>query len=513
VGFFDRWLQRFVRQAQAEPAPAPVEKTAVSDGVDDAQDEDDEKDRDDGREAITLATKNGAPANTQVQVNDDAADQRIAQLRRQLEATAAGRAYATSASFASSLRSLDAARRSKAADELLAEALLISGDAGLRRWLAERLLHRGDQVRARAILEILQEDPAHAVFAHNALAELCERDGDTAGARGHYEAVLARDITDARARVRVQRLKVPQASHQQLARILGARAAGSRYAVVDELGRGGAATVYRARDRQLNREVALKIFHPRGQREERQARLLEEARIAGAFVHPHIVPILDIDEPRDLLAMVLCNGSSLQKRLQQGSVRTSDAVEWGAVLLRTLGDVHAAGRVHLDIKPSNLLFHDDQLMLCDFGSAGVRALGGNAVTRAYMAPEQEGGDVDVGPATDLYAVGMVVFECLEGHLPDRAGVVLSRLPRSPRRRALEEVLRSLLAADAAQRPASAHDAALALLQAGSLPSSDAAGAQLWSHVELLARRRFGSSATARLRTLQSHAGLRSLVDG
>jgi tRNA A-37 threonylcarbamoyl transferase component Bud32 len=441
----------------------------------------------------------------------DPLDAHLQRARARLTADRDGRRYADSDEFQAELRALDGGGRRKAADALLADALLCTPSLLLRRQLAERLLHRGDRAGARTLLRRLAEDDGHAAFAFTALGEIAEFDGDVDEARRCYERVLALDITIEQARVRARRLRAtdPRRSPGEdaraaLARFLGARAAGSRYGVVDELGRGGAATVFRARDRRLEREVALKIFHPRGNRDERRRRLVEEARIAGSFDHAHVVPVLDLDDERDLLVLVLCDGGSLQRRLQaEGKLRTQTAVELGAVLLRTLADVHDAGHLHLDIKPSNLLFHGGQLMICDFGTAGLKELGAAAGTRAYMAPEAFGSAAPTPFSTgaldaraDVFAAGLVVAEAIEGRLPRRGEVELPTLPPGPRRRALERVLSSLTAPDPTHRPADGRTAADLLLQAGALPLGDDDGAQLATHIDLLARRA-GDAAVAR----------------
>jgi serine/threonine protein kinase len=159
--------------------------------------------------------------------------------------------------------------------------------------------------------------------------------------------------------------------------------------------------------------------------------------------------------------------------------------------------------VHLDVKPSNLLFHEGQLMLCDFGSAGMREIGTIAGTRAYMAPEQRANGI-AGPAADLYAAGLVIAESIEGHLslqrgpPLQGPIVLSALQGGPRRRALEHVLSFLCARDPGERPTEGAVAAELLLEAGALPLGDREGAALFAHVESLAARE-GEAAVARLR--------------
>ncbi len=485
MGLVDRWMKKFLGAEGVVPDRAPAEPPS------EAPDE-------------------GLPQEPARQPSDPL-DQNIARARARLTVDREGRRYAESADLQAELSALDGGGRRKAADELLADALLCTPSTELRRQLAERLLHRGERARAKGLLVRLVDDgpeeSVHAAFALTALGEIAELEGDVDEALRCYERVLALDISLPQPKARARRLRAGQerkegaSERAALARFLGTRAAGARYAVVDEIGRGGAATVFRARDRRVLRDVALKIFHPRGNREERKKRLVEEARIAGSFDHPHVVPVLDLDEERDLLVMVLCDGGSLQRSIQQqGKLRTASAVELGAVLLRTLADIHDAGQLHLDIKPSNLLFHEGQLMVCDFGTAGLKELGAAAGTRAYMAPEQLGFlAAPVGPQADLWAAGLVVAEAIEGRLPHRGSVELPTLAIGPRRRALERVLSMLTSVELTQRPLSGRTAAELLLEAGALPQGDLEGTQLATHVEMLARRE-GEEALARLKS-------------
>jgi len=228
---------------------------------------------------------------------------------------------------------------------------------------------------------------------------------------------------------------------------------------------------------------------------------VQEARIAGAFDHPHIVPILDVDAERDLLVMTLCNGGSLRLRLAKGPLPVLEAAEMGAILLRTLADIHRQGRLHLDVKPSNLLIHEGRILICDFGTAGLVEMGAGAGTRAYMAPEQRAKG-QVSPAADLFAAGLLIFESLTGHLPPgsrdgRPRIELAELPSGPKRRALEVTLAPLVAADPTDRPTDPRAVALQLLEAAALPASEKDGAQLRAHLEMLAQRE-GHNAEARL---------------
>jgi len=493
MGLVDRLVKRFLGRdpetgepVEPDPPPPPAATTTT-----------------------TTTTLTSATAAVEEQ---DPLDENLRRARARLTIDGNGRRYAESAEFQTELAALDGGGRRKAADELLADALLCTPSLTLRRQLAERLLHRGERTRARSLLEKLAETydatsrENHQTFALTALGELHERDGAVDDALACYERVLAKDITAAQPKARARRLRADRDRDKKgedqratLARVLGTRAAGARYAVVDELGRGGAATVFRARDRRVGRDVALKIFHQRGNRDERRRRLIEEARITGVFDHPHIVPVLDLDEERDLLVMMLCDGGSLQKAIQsQGKLGARAATELGAVLLRTLHDVHEAGHLHLDVKPSNLLLHEGRLMLCDFGTAGLKELGAAAGTRAYMAPEQLRDQQSAGPMADLYAAGLVVAELIEGRLARRGEVTVPSVAPGPRRRALESVLSSLTADDPQKRPASGLIAAQHLLEAGAFPATDEEGTQLYAHIERLAKRG-GDDAMTRLK--------------
>lgn len=495
MGLLDRWVSRFS-----------------------SDDDDEEKSAEPNRAFQASDTPGGPP-----QRRRDPLDDLILEARSHLTLDDSGKRYAEGYDFQNVIASLDEGARSKAGDALLADALLVHPAPKLRRRLVERLLHRGDRDAAKGLLEQLAEAPEHAPYALTQLAEILEQNGDKEGALAAYERVLALDINQAQAKARARRLRAGRErrgygdnARDLLTRFLGAKAAGSRYAVREEIGRGGAATVFRARDRVVEREVALKIFHPRGKADARRARILHEARIAAVFDHPHIVPILDVDDERDLLVMSLCEGGSLRGRLANGRLGVLETAEYGAAMLRTLADVHEAGSAHLDIKPSNLLFHEGRLMLCDFGTAGLVQLGAAAGTRAYMAPEQRAGG-RVGPASDCFAAGLVVFECLTGHLPQAQSlsfdqstptIVLDGLNPGPRRRALEDLLSAMVVPEPTERPEDLRAVASHLLRAAALPASDKDGTQLFEHLSALAERE-GDAAVTRL---SAHPLTRALVE-
>ena len=233
----------------------------------------------------------------------------------------------------------------------------------------------------------------------------------------------------------------------------GTALAGGRYVFERHLGSGGMASVWLARDESLHREVAIKLMADTLADDERWlARFQREARAAAALSHPPIVKVFDfgIEEHRPYLVMAHVPGGSLRDRLQGGG-EPPDAERLARELLGALAHVHAAGIVHRDVKPGNILLdHDDSCQLTDFGIA--RPQDATAMTQTgmvmgtvrYLAPEVAEG----GPATersDLYAAGGVVRE-VAGDPPPRLRVLLDALTDE----------------DPERRPASAEDA-LAML--------------------------------------------------
>ena len=200
------------------------------------------------------------------------------------------------------------------------------------------------------------------------------------------------------------------------------------YHILAHLGSGGMGTVYRARDERLDREVALKFLpaHLATQREARE-RLLVEARAIAALQHPNVCVIHDIgetDDGRPFIAMALCDGETLEARLDRGALAIDDAVAIAAQIARGLAAAHVRGIVHRDVKPANIMIAGDgTVKLLDFGLAKVAD---TSITRpgltpgtiAYMSPEQVRGDA-VDLRTDLWSLGIVGYEMLAGARPFR----------------------------------------------------------------------------------------------
>jgi len=201
-----------------------------------------------------------------------------------------------------------------------------------------------------------------------------------------------------------------------------------RYRLDEPIGRGGFSEVWRAADAVLARPVAVKLLHPghAGQLEA-LVRFRAEARHAARLWHENIVHVYDYDEPADglppYLVMELVDGPCLADALAGGpldAARTMDIVAQAAAGLQA---AHAAGLIHRDIKPGNLLLASDRAVkITDFGisrvigSAPVTVTGVVMGTAGYLAPERIAG-VQATPASDLYALGIVGYECLAGAPP------------------------------------------------------------------------------------------------
>jgi tRNA A-37 threonylcarbamoyl transferase component Bud32 len=208
-----------------------------------------------------------------------------------------------------------------------------------------------------------------------------------------------------------------------------------RYRLEETLGKGGMAEVYRATDTKLARTVAVKVILEKHAVEEHfLERFLREARLVASLEHPNILPVYDFGEENGMpfLVMPYLPGGSLRERLKAGPVPLSLASSWIAQLADALDAAHAAGVLHRDVKPANVLLgRDDRLFLADFGIAkmresqtGLTATGVVVGTPIYMAPEQAQGQ-PASPATDRYALAVVAFEILSGRPPFEGESALS----------------------------------------------------------------------------------------
>jgi WD40 repeat protein/tRNA A-37 threonylcarbamoyl transferase component Bud32 len=212
----------------------------------------------------------------------------------------------------------------------------------------------------------------------------------------------------------------------------------SGYAILGELGRGGMGVVYKARQLRLNRLVALKmILHGDHADAEARLRFLAEAEAVAAVRHPGIVQVYEFGTHQGLpyFALEFCPGGSLADRLGGAPLPAAEARRTVELVARAMHAAHQAGVLHRDLKPANVLLDEaGRPRITDFGLAR-RVSGGSGLTQtgavmgtpAYMAPEQAEGKKEVGPATDVYALGAILYECLTGRPPFCAASALETL--------------------------------------------------------------------------------------
>jgi serine/threonine-protein kinase len=201
-----------------------------------------------------------------------------------------------------------------------------------------------------------------------------------------------------------------------------------RYQIERELGRGGMATVFLAKDVRHDREVAIKVLHPELSASIGADRFEREIKLSARLQHPHILGLIDSGQADGLLYYVMpfVKGESLRDRLErEGQLPIEDAVQITLEVADALGHAHSMGIIHRDIKPENILLSGGHALVADFGiaraatEAGAQKLTqtGMAVgTPVYMAPEQSVGDT-IGPTADLYSLGCVLYEMLAGEPP------------------------------------------------------------------------------------------------
>lgn len=257
-----------------------------------------------------------------------------------------------------------------------------------------------------------------------------------------------------------------------------------RYRLGTLLGTGGVAEVYRAIDERLHRGVAVKLF--RGDVADELQRHEEEMRTLAMLNHASLVTVFDAgtdeDTNRPYLVMALIEGSTLADQLRAGPLDPLRTAEIGAAVADALAYVHGQGLIHRDVKPANVLISNaGRVFLADFGiarlvgSAHATQAGDVLGTPAYFAPEQVNGD-PVGPPADVYALGLVLLECLTGRREydgPPLEVAMSRLNRPPQIPAeLPGGWRDLLVGMTAQQAASRLSAAQATDRLARLAAGD-----------------------------------------
>ena len=203
----------------------------------------------------------------------------------------------------------------------------------------------------------------------------------------------------------------------------------SRYVVERELGVGGMATVYLARDVRHGRKVALKVLHPELSAVIGPERFLKEIELTASLQHPHILPLFDSGDVNGQLFYVMpfVDGETLRSRLdRETQLPIADALRLAGEVADALQYAHERGVIHRDIKPENILLQGGHALVADFGIAlAVQQAGGQRMTQTglslgtpqYMAPEQAMGEKTIDARADIYALGAVTYEMLAGEPP------------------------------------------------------------------------------------------------
>jgi serine/threonine-protein kinase len=272
-------------------------------------------------------------------------------------------------------------------------------------------------------------------------------------------------------------------------------ALGDQYSITREVGAGGMATVYLARDVKHDRQVALKVLRPELAAALGAERFPREIRIVAKFQHPHILSLYDSGETQGFLYYVMpfVDGESLADRLARDKqLPVTDTVRILREVADALAYAHARGVVHRDIKPGNVLLSGRHAVVTDFGVAkAVEAAGGDKATTVgmaigtphYMAPEQAMGERDIDARADIYALGILGYEMLAGRLPFAAdtaqGILSAHVLETPKDvgevrpgvpTALADAIMRCLAKNPAERWQSADDLVAQLESIAATPS-------------------------------------------
>jgi len=244
------------------------------------------------------------------------------------------------------------------------------------------------------------------------------------------------------------------------------------YRVMEQLGRGGMATVYKAYHANLDRHVALKVLHPAFLEDENfLARFQREARLVAKLEHQNIVPVYDFAEHdgQPYLVMKYIEGETLKSYLNRGRLSVEQIWDVVDAVGAGLAYAHRQGILHRDIKPSNVIVADDgQMYLADFGLARIAEMGESTLsgdmimgTPQYISPEQAMGVKDLDGRTDIYSFAVILYEMVVGQVPFSADTPFSiihdhiysplPLPKTVNPSVPEEVERVLLKALAKER--------------------------------------------------------------
>jgi len=241
-----------------------------------------------------------------------------------------------------------------------------------------------------------------------------------------------------------------------------------------EIGRGGMAIGYLAKDAKHDRSEALKVIPREHTSTIGGERFVRESQILASLAHPHILPLIDSGEADGVFCLVTpyIAGGSLRMRLRaERKLPVDDAVRIAREVASALDYAHRHGVIHRDIKPENILLQDGHAIVADFGiatvmsaDAGVRGIGGRSPgTPAYMSPEQTAGDANLGAPSDVYSLGAVLYEMLAGTPPSKETTLVRTIRRDVPRH-VEDVIRQALSRVPGDRFASADAFSRALIE-------------------------------------------------
>jgi Tol biopolymer transport system component len=287
-----------------------------------------------------------------------------------------------------------------------------------------------------------------------------------------------------------------------------AAALADRYAIVRELGAGGMATVYLARDLRHERQVAIKVLKPELAAVLGGDRFVQEIKTTAQLQHPHILPLFDSGEAAGFLYYVMpyIQGETIRERLDRDTqFGIEEALRVASQVADALDYAHRQGVIHRDIKPENILLHDGRPMVMDFGIAlAVSAAAGGRMTETglslgtphYMSPEQATADKAITARSDVYALASVLYEMLTGeppHLGTSAQQIIMKIITEPAR-----------PADSLRRSIPPHVSAALAMALEKLPADRFASARAFA--DALANPAFRGSATAGARTAAAGRG-------